>query len=108
MAALNAAAGRPAAGGAAREPSDKITLGTAPQEAHERQPEWFAPKDVASFERHEEAFKRLSLLESTIDEVVGDDERNDEAAQQRRLAAAADGASGRRTPEGPTDDEARK
>ena len=45
---------------------------------------------------------------STIDEEVGDDERNDEAAQQRRLAAAAVDASGRRTPEEPTDDEVRK
>ena len=45
---------------------------------------------------------------STIDEVTGDDERNDEAAQQRRLAAAAVDASGRRTPEEPTVDEARK
>ena len=63
MAALHAAAGRPAAGGAAREPSEKITLGKAPQVAHERRPEWFSPKDVAPFERHEEAFKRLSLLE---------------------------------------------
>ena len=63
IAALRAAARRPAAGGAAREPSDKITLGKAPQEAHERRSEWFSPKDVAPFERHEGAFKRLSLLE---------------------------------------------
>ena len=63
MAALQAAAGRTAAGAAAREPAEKITLGKAPQVAHERRPEWFSPKDVAPFERHEEAFKRLSLLE---------------------------------------------
>ena len=63
MAALHAAAGRPAAGGTAREPSDKITLGKAPQEAHKRRPEWFSPKDVAPFELHGDAIKRLSLLE---------------------------------------------
>ena len=63
MAALHAAAGRPATGGTAREPSDKITLGKALQEAHERRPEWFSPKDVAPFELYEDAIKRLSLLE---------------------------------------------
>ena len=63
MAVLHAAAGRPAAGGTAREPSDKITLGKAPQEAHERRPEWFSPKDMAPFELHAGAIKRLSLLE---------------------------------------------
>ena len=45
------------------DPSGKITLGKAPQVAHELRPEWFSPKDVAPFERHEEAFIRLSLLE---------------------------------------------
>ena len=63
MEALQAAAGRSAAGGAAREPSEKLTLGRAPNVAHELRPEWFSPKDVAPFERHEEAFIRLSLLE---------------------------------------------
>ena len=62
MEALQAAAGRSASGGAAREPSEKITLGKAPSVAHELRPEWFSPKDVEPFERHEEAFKRLSLL----------------------------------------------
>ena len=63
MAALQAAAGRTAADTTAREPKEKITLGKAPQVAHERRPEWFSPKDVAPFERHEEAIKNLSLLD---------------------------------------------
>ena len=63
MVALHAAAGRPATGGTAREPSDKIALDKAPQEAHERRPECFSPKDVVPFELHEEAIQRLSLLE---------------------------------------------
>ena len=63
MAALQAAAGRATAGAATREPTEKITLGKAPVVAHERRPEWFSPKDVAPFERHEEAIKQLSLLE---------------------------------------------
>ena len=63
MAALQAAAGRTAADTTAREPKEKITLGKAPQVAHERRPEWFSPKDVAPFERHEEAIKKLSLLD---------------------------------------------
>ena len=62
MAALQAAAGR-SPGGAARDASDKLTLGKAPQEPHARRPEWFSPKDVAPFELHEAALQRLSKLE---------------------------------------------
>ena len=83
MAALQAAAGRATAGAATREPTEKITLGKAPVVAHERRPEWFSPKDVAPFERHEEAIKQLSLLEG--EEFVAAWAELD--AEARRLAS---------------------
>ena len=92
MAALREAAGRTAAGGAAREPYEKITLGKAPQVAHERRPEWFSPKDVAPFERHEGAFKRLSLLEGQAPKEAWaelDPEASQSDGARREFGAAA-------------------
>ena len=64
LAALQAVTARQTTAASARDASDKITLGKAPQETSRmRRPDWFAPKDVAPFEQHEEAIKRLSLLE---------------------------------------------